>query len=193
MMVRLCNFLLSLGLLTLSGAFAVDGLVGNVAFVRRTSTTSRSLSASSSPAISSQRHTRSFENDGVGGLLTPHRLSTASSTSLYESVPNGGASFTSYDKMDWAALTKYSVGLVVQLSLMFGLFTGIDKIVSSFQWKVPFLVHFLFLYGFNLKASVFSILPNKRSSEEKLEQSNWEYNKRKKPSWTLPGIAFVLG
>ena len=109
------------------------------------------------------------------------------------SIPSGGGGESSsppivYEKVDWAALGKYSVGLVAQVSLLFGFLTAIDQILAHHYFssvKVPFAANVIFLYVFNLKSSLFSILPSS-SSEER-------YTKRNRPSWTPPGIAFVFG
>jgi len=99
-----------------------------------------------------------------------------------------------YETIDWTALVKYSVGLAGQLSLLFGFLTGMDKILAHYSsLKVPFAANVVFLYLFNLKSSLFSILPNSMSERRKLKQENWEYNKRNIASWTPPGIAFVFG
>ena len=122
--------------------------------------------------------------------------STSSSTAFLESVlsTNGGGRKASYyDKIDWKAIAKYSTGLAAQMSLIFGFLTGIDKIVVHFSFKVPFALNFVLFYAFNLKSSLFSILPSRRSDGLKMKQEKWAYNQRKKPSWTPPGFAFALG
>lgn len=116
------------------------------------------------------------------------------STALFDSsISTNGGGVSSYDKIDWSALVKYPVGLAVQMALMFGFLTGVDKTVAHFSLKIPLAVNFLFLYAFNLKSSLFSIFPQKKSDGRKMKQENWEYNKRNKPSWTPPGLAFVFG
>jgi len=112
------------------------------------------------------------------------------------SIKNRGESSSfRYDTIDWTALVKYPVGLAGQLFLLFGFFTGIDKILAHYSLlsRVPFAVNVVFLYLFNLKSSLFSTLPVSKSEGRKLKQENWEYNKRKVASWTPPGIAFVFG
>jgi len=106
--------------------------------------------------------------------------------------PSSAVPSTMMNKIDWNAMVKYSVGLTVQMSLIYGFFTGIDKIVARFSLKIPFWANVAFLYGFNLKSSFFSILPGKRSDERKLKQEDWEYNKRNTPSWTPPGFVFGI-
>lgn len=110
-------------------------------------------------------------------------------------MPNGGESSFVYDKVDVAALGKYSVGLAGQVSLLFGFLAAVDKILARFSSvKVPFWANVIFLYAFNLKSSLFSLLPNSISEGRKLtDGGNEEYNERSIPSWTPPGIAFVFG
>lgn len=124
-----------------------------------------------------------------GATLPPSPLT------LYDSslTTNGGAFRSSYEKIDWEALVKYPVGLGVQMALIFGFLKGVDKIVSYYSLKIPFGLSMIFLYAFNLKSSLFSIFPQKKTDGQKLTQENWEYNKRRKPSWTPPGLAFVFG
>lgn len=124
---------------------------------------------------------------GPASLSVPVTLLFRRGSSV-NSVPNGGENSSPfvYDRVDGTALCKYSAGIVTQMSLLFGLFTALDRILAHFSsFRVPFAANVLFLYAFNLKSSFFSILPSS-SSEER-------YTKRNVPSWTPPGIAFVLG
>jgi len=131
--------------------------------------------------------------------IAPRPPAFSPSTALLQSVEggDGDASSSTYEKLDTEALIKYPLGLAAQTALMFGFLTGIDKMLAYFSpplmKPLPFVVNFVFLYAFNLKSSFFSILPNKKSDGRKLNQENWEYNKRNIPSWTPPGIAFVFG
>ena len=99
-----------------------------------------------------------------------------------------------YTHVDWSAMARYSMGLSVQMAFLFGFLIVVDLLVAKLPLQqIPFVVNFLFLYAFNLKSSLFSILPQRKSDGRKLKQENWEYNKRNKPSWTPPGFAFVIG
>jgi len=114
----------------------------------------------------------------------PHRMAST------ENPPSS----SSYDAIDWTALVKYPVGLAGQLLLVFGFFTGIDTILAHYSsLKVPFLANVVFLYLFKLKYSLFSLLPNSMSERRKITQEAQFREKRKVPSWTPPGIAFVFG
>lgn len=92
--------------------------------------------------------------------------------------------------VDFAALAKYAMSLAVQMGLIFGLFTGIDKVLSHYDFlkKIPLWANAIFFYAFNLKASLFSPLPSKGDSDTK----EWEYQKRNRPSWTPPGWVFAV-
>lgn len=168
------------------------------------------------PAVVSFCDGRSLAAFGSSHLPPPFDVSTSpitsvlhpasnSATRLFQessgdvSIPNGGESSSRlvYDKVDKAALGKYSVGVATQLSLLFGFFTALDRILAHFSSvEVPFVANVIFLYAFNVRSSLFSILPNTNRDGEgrKLtEEGNPEYNKRNIPSWTPPGIAFVFG
>lgn len=154
--------------------------------------------STSSIGANNNRPLKSVASSRSHPSATRSAFSSSISTLLSAASVSGGgggstSSPSSYDKVDWAALIKYPVAVAVQLSLMFGFFTGIDKVVAHYSLKVPFALNCVFLYSFNLKSSLFSIMPNKKSDGRKLTQENWEYNQRKQPSWTPPGFAFVIG
>jgi len=91
--------------------------------------------------------------------------------------------------IDFVAIGKYGAALAIQMSLIFGLFTGIDFLLAKYATiKVPFAVNFIFFYFFNLKTSIFSPLPNKKEGDT----SDWEYTRRNQPSWTPPGLVFAF-
>ena len=141
---------------------------------------------------------RSFSTLGPNTVkISPEPLSSSiSSNPLLENLMatnGGGRKLSKYDNVDWSALVKYTFGLATQMSLMFGFLTGIDKVIERYALKVPFAIDFLFFYAFNLKSSLFSILPSRRSDGLKLSQEKWAYNQRNRPRWTPPGFAFVLG
>lgn len=113
-------------------------------------------------------------------------------------MPNGGGKQPSaYDGVDGTALAKYSVGLAAQMSLLYGFLAAIDAVLVCFpSVKVPFAANVAFLYAFNLKSSLLSILPSSKNEPRKItdkDKGTQEYNKRNVPKWTPPGIAFVLG
>ena len=98
-------------------------------------------------------------------------------------------SSVSQQPFDFGALSKYTFALTVQMVLIFGLLTGIDKAMAWYNYDtsmIPLWVNGIFFYIFNLKTSLFSPLPN-RSDQEK-----WEYQTRKRPSWTPPGWVFAV-
>ena len=109
----------------------------------------------------------------------------------------GKAASSAYGGLDWTALAKYSVGLAAQTSLLFGFLSAIDAVLARFpSVEVPFAANAAFLYAFNLRSSLFSILPSSKIEGRKItdkDKGTQEYNKRNVPKWTPPGIAFVLG
>ena len=109
----------------------------------------------------------------------------------------GKASTSAYGGLDWTALAKYSVGLAAQTSLLFGFLSAIDAVLARFPAvEVPFAANAAFLYAFNLRSSLFSILPSSKIEGRKItdkDKGTQEYNKRNVPKWTPPGIAFVFG
>ena len=138
------------------------------------------------PTIPSDRRsttTRAFHPQRMTTLQTP---------------PFSSSSSFSYDSIDWTAfLVKYPIGLAGQLLLLFGLFTGIDALLalpsSPLTTKVPFAINVVFLYMFNVKSSLFSLLPNSPREQRKLQLEDGQREQRKVASWTPPGLAFVLG
>lgn len=78
------------------------------------------------------------------------------------------------------------------MGLIFGLFTGIDKLLSSeyvVLKKIPLWANAIFFYAFNLFTSLFSPLP---SSKGDFDTKEWEYQKRNRPWWTPPGWVFAI-
>jgi len=139
-------------------------------------------------------HSRPSSSTTIPFPTIPGSTTACHPHSMTSLTNRGGSSSFEYDTIDWTALVKYSIGLTGQLSLLFGFFSGIDKILAHYpSIQIPFVVNVIFLYLFNLKSSLFSILPNSKNERRKLNQENWEYNKRKVASWTPPGIAFVFG
>ena len=82
-------------------------------------------------------------------------------------------------------------------ALLFGFLAAIDAALGFFpSVTVPFAVNVAFLYAFNLRSSLFSILPSSKNEGRKItdrDKGTQEYKKRNIPKWTPPGIAFVLG
>jgi tryptophan-rich sensory protein len=115
----------------------------------------------------------------------------------FATASGGGEKPSAYGGVDVTALTKWSVGIAAQMSLLFGFLAAIDAALGCFpSVKVPFAANVAFLYAFNLRSSVFSILPSSKNEGRKIkdeDKGTQEYNKRNIPKWTPPGIAFVLG
>ena len=104
--------------------------------------------------------------------------------------------------VDWTSIMKYTIGLTVQMVLLYGFLRVLDYVVASTFLTIPFGVNVLLLYVFNLKTSVFSILTQTKGSERKklsvLSVVMWPFltfriERKITPTWTPPPIAFVLG
>ena len=104
--------------------------------------------------------------------------------------------------VDWTSIMKYTIGLTVQMVLLYGFLSVLDFLVASTFLIIPFGVNFFLLYVFNLKTSVFSILTQTKGSERKklsvLSVVMWPFltfriERKITPTWTPPPIAFVLG
>jgi hypothetical protein len=123
----------------------------------------------------------------------PHHTSIGGSP--FETAPSlasisggssqGGATETKRRRgLDIVALAKYGVGLGVQLLLIYGIFTAIDKLVAKFALKIPPFANFVFFYIFNILTAALN--PLKRQTETKEEK------KFVQPSWTPPGYVFAI-
>jgi len=154
---------------------------------------------SSRPSFSTLHSTIPDGSTSTSTARLLHRRNSSTFTSIHN---RGGGSSTIivYDQVDWTALVKYAVGIAVQMSFLFGFFTGVDKILAHHYFssspisRVPFALNVAFLYAFNLITSLFSILPSSNNERRKpTKERNQEYHKRNIPSWTPPGIAFVFG
>lgn len=117
--------------------------------------------------------------------MTVLRERTDASTALDKNVNKA-------PPVDFGAIGKYGLGLALQLSFIFGFFTGVDTLLTRYASvdisKIPLWVNFILFYVFNLRTSLFSPLPSQ--SDTKLEE--WQYQKRNRPSWTPPGWVFAL-
>lgn len=128
-------------------------------------------------------------NHQVSRLSKGNKLFSAHASSSH----HGATSQEARRPVDYGAIGKWITSLTVQTALIMGVFTGIDKLVSRFSLKIPFYANVVFFYIFNLKSSIFSLLPNRQNKEQqKLRQQDWEYNKRQRPSWTPPGFVFAI-
>jgi translocator protein len=94
-------------------------------------------------------------------------------------------------KFDFDAVVKYAAAIAIQMSLLLGLFSGLDAIVSRFSLQVPFAVNVAFFYALALKSRVFNPLANNRPKVQTLETAK-EQEKRKMPTWTPPGVVFPI-
>jgi hypothetical protein len=109
------------------------------------------------------------------------------STSTEKDIPTD----LSKGGLDVDAVLKYGVALATQLSLFYGIFTGLDKLVALNSVEIPVAVNFIFFYFCALKSRVLNPLPNKRPQPRNLETDD-AAPKRVMPSWTPPGVIFPI-
>lgn len=86
--------------------------------------------------------------------------------------------------VDWTALGKYAIGMATQLSLLYGLFRGLDQVITATRLTVPFLVNVVFFYIVNANTGRFNPL-----SKQQVKPKAREF---RKPTWTPPGWVFAV-
>lgn len=114
------------------------------------------------------------------------------SASAPRTTGDAGAEVEENPVIDYVAVCKWVTSLTVQTAAAMGVLAMIDSLLARFSLKVPFYANVAFFYFFNLTTSAFSLLPNRGKEQQKLEQADWEYNKRRRPGWTPPAFVFVL-
>ena len=92
--------------------------------------------------------------------------------------------------LDVEAIAKYAGAVVLQMSLITGLFTGIDALVGATGIQIPFAANFFLFYVLALKSRIFNPLSNERPQKETKEIKAAE--QRKMPEWTPPGVVFPI-
>ena len=92
--------------------------------------------------------------------------------------------------LDVEAIAKYAGAIVLQMSLITGVFTGIDALVGATGIQIPFAVNFFMFYVLALKSRIFNPLSNQRPQKETREIESAE--QRKMPEWTPPGVVFPI-
>jgi benzodiazapine receptor len=92
-------------------------------------------------------------------------------------------------EVDSDALVKYAVAGVVQMSLVFGLFSALDAGITALDLSVPFVVNCALFYGFSLKSRVFNPLSNERPKPKNIDDQD---DGPIRPSWTPPGVFFPI-
>jgi len=145
-------------------------------------------------------------------IHTQYRRKSSSFVALRATVEDAGSTSSSSGagRFDWDALGKYMAAIAVQMSLGYGIFTAMDKIValSSLQ-TVPLPVNFVLFYFLALKSRVLNPLANNRPQRKTLEAAkpandnddkdsktntttNEQTSQRIMPRWTPPGVVFPI-
>ena len=95
-------------------------------------------------------------------------------------------------KLDINALGKYAAAIATQMTIFYGLFTGVDYLVHLANIQVPFAVNCVVFWFVALKSRVFNPLNNSRPKpDQNLEIAGTE-QKRNMPTWTPPGVVFPI-
>jgi len=134
--------------------------------------------------------TRSF---GVVDLSNNQR--TDKTFSMFMSSDSMPDSSTSQKKVDFSAITKYTVATVTQLGLFASFFSLLDTALTAIGKSVlPTPITWLLFYATSLKSRVFNPLNNKRPSREKAlsEEGSPGFRDRIMPKWTPPGFVFPI-
>ena len=101
-------------------------------------------------------------------------------------------------ELDVEAISKYTVALATQLSLISGFFYGIDTILpivtDGAMTTLPTPVTWLMCYAFSLKSRAFNPLNNARPDRSKAVKGGKSdgFMDRQQPSWTPPGVVFPI-
>jgi tryptophan-rich sensory protein len=95
-------------------------------------------------------------------------------------------------EIDVDAIVKYGVSIAIQMSLITGLFYGLDTVVDTFGVEVPFPAVSALFYFFSLKSRTFNPLNNQRPNLEKGDKPTKGFRDRVMPSWTPPGVIFPI-
>lgn len=97
------------------------------------------------------------------------------------------------EKLDASALLKYVTAIGVQMSLISAMLTCLDKLVATYNLKIPFVANFVLFYFLALKSRAFNPLANNRPQTATLESAGKDgMPKRNMPSWTPPGVVFPI-
>ena len=127
-----------------------------------------------------------------GTTASGHSNSNFALKASSASTPNA-----SNQELDTGAIAKYGVALVTQLSLIAGLFYGLDTVLAtagSTSGVLPSPVSWFICYAFSLKSRAFNPLNNARPDREKAmkEGKSDGFKDRNQPSWTPPGVVFPI-
>lgn len=125
-------------------------------------------------------------------LLSGWSLAEQKSALNMSNISRGGARakpITKRRSVDWSALLKYGVSVSVQLSLIFGVFSVLDKVAATFSIQVPFALNIALFYFFNAKTGIFSPLKQCRDMGKRGEGFG---KNQVRPSWTPPGWVFAI-
>uniref|UniRef100_A0A6T6HSN4 Uncharacterized protein n=1 Tax=Craspedostauros australis TaxID=1486917 RepID=A0A6T6HSN4_9STRA len=118
------------------------------------------------------------------------RLEATSASSARRNA--NGNKATANQVVDTEAMLKYGSALIIQISLMFGVFKAADVfILDQFNLdSIPFAANIGLFYILSLRSRIFNPLSNNRPKPSTQEMSGNE--ERIRPSWTPPGVVFPI-
>ncbi|KAG7347681.1 TspO/MBR family protein [Nitzschia inconspicua] len=110
--------------------------------------------------------------------------------------------------LDTGAILRYGAAFVIQMTLIAGVFSGLDALTSIFKIspsKIPMAINVVLFYGFALKSRILNPLDNQRpqtatkeikgDTQNRSSSSNSSVDSpppRTMPSWTPPGFVFPI-
>lgn len=136
-----------------------------------------------------------LKNDHYGFSLVNSCRSSFSSLSL-KATPSASSPSSTEQVLDTEAIAKYGAAAVIQLTLISGVFYGLDTLLASTDTtsSIPSVVTWFLCYALSLKSRVFNPLNNARPDRQKAvsEEGSAGFKDRIQPSWTPPGVVFPI-
>ena len=126
------------------------------------------------------------------GITTPPQTAPRSFEHSSETILSAASTASEGEDrvVDIEAIAKYAGAVVLQMSLITGLFTGIDALVGATGIQIPFVANFFMFFIFALKSRIFNPMSNQRPQKDTKEIK--AAVQRKMPEWTPPGVVFPI-
>jgi translocator protein len=141
------------------------------------------------PSINRAERATLAHEDGRQHAATKQRRNTALKAMSQKTSRRTGDEVE--NELNKSAIAKYAAAIAIQLSLIGGVFYGLDRLVDHFSFAVPMAVNIPVFYVMALKSRVFNPLSNARPAPQTLE-AEAAPQKRNMPSWTPPGVIFPI-
>ena len=129
---------------------------------------------------------------GISALLASEGTSSDATSSLSSSSSSEDSK--EERKIDFSAIGKYGLALIIQMTLFFGFFTTLDKLIIPLLGgkPMPTYINIPMFYMFALKSRIFNPLSNQRPLPKTKEIDGDTEPERVMPSWTPPGFIFPI-